>query len=108
MSNHGSVDREEVGPTAIEHQCQELNVGEELQQEYNCIVYHFEGASAYFWARAYMDDIRTVSIYGPFENRHSMNRISGCLDEGVLCYLKRRFRKIQTLGNSGYVEIWSR
>ena len=30
MSNRASVGREEVGPTAIEHQCEELNVGEEL------------------------------------------------------------------------------
>lgn len=93
MGNHGPVDRDEVGLTAIEHQCEELTAGEEPQQECNCIVYHFERASVYFWARANVDDIETVSIYGPFENRHSMNRIAGCLDDGVLSYLKAAFQR---------------
>ena len=108
MRKHRFVDSDETRPIEIEHQCEELYVGEELEQEYNCIVYHFESSGAYFWARARTDEIQTVSVYGPFENRRAMNRIPGRPDEGMLSYLKRRFRKIPALANDGYVEIWSR
>jgi hypothetical protein len=39
--------------------------------------------------------------------RHARNLIPGPLNEGMFSYLKRRFRKIQTLGNDGYVDVWS-
>jgi hypothetical protein len=37
-----------------------------------------------------------------------MKLTSGPLDEAMLSYFKRRFRKIQKLGNEGYTAIWSR
>jgi hypothetical protein len=35
----------------------------------NYLVYHFDCDASYFWARAYADDIGTVSVYGRFESR---------------------------------------
>jgi len=107
MTEHRFVDRDEVVPTEIEHKCEELFGGDAREQRYNYIIYHFEFNRAYFWARTYIDAIDTVSVHGPFEGRHTRNRISGALNEGILSYLKRRFRKIQTLRNNGYVDVWS-
>jgi hypothetical protein len=59
-----------------------------------------------FWARTYTDDIGAVSVYGPFESRDRKNLISGRLDEAMLSYFKRRFRKIQKLGVEGYTVVW--
>jgi len=107
MAEHRIVDRDEVVPTEIEHKCEVFFVGDEREQIYNYIVYHFDCRGVYFSARTYLDEIETVSVLGPFEGRHAANRISGPLNEGMLSYLKRRFRKIQTLGNDGYVDVWS-
>jgi hypothetical protein len=70
MTEHRIVIRDDVVPTAIEHKCEEHFAGEELEQKYNCIVYHFARNDGYFWARTYTDEISTVSVYGPFEGRH--------------------------------------
>jgi hypothetical protein len=107
MTGHRFVDRDEVVPTEIEHKCEELFVGNACEQRYNYIIYHFDHNGAYFWARTYIDEIDTISVHGPFGSRRAMNRISGPLHEGMLSYLRRRFRKIQTLGNDGYVDVWS-
>ena len=106
MTEHGFVDRDDVVPTAIEHKCEALFVGDECEAIYNYINYHFDCNGTYFWARTYINEIDTVSVHGPFEGRHTRNRTSGPLNEGMLSYLKRRFRKIQTLGNDGYVDVW--
>jgi hypothetical protein len=107
MAEERIVDGDEVVPTEIEHKCEMLFVGDECEQIYNYITYHFDCDGVYFRARAYLDEIETVSVLGPFEDRHSVNRMSGPLNEGMLSYLKRRFRKIQTLGNDGYVDVCS-
>jgi hypothetical protein len=106
MTEHRFVDRDEVVPTEIEHKCEGLFAGDECEQIYNYIIYHFDCNGAYFWARTYIDEIDTVSVHGPFEGRHTGNRVLGSLNEGMLSYLKRRFRKIQMLRNDGYVEVW--
>ena len=65
MAEHRIVDRDEVVPTEIEHRCEETFNGEELEQKYSYIVYYFNCNGAYFWARTYIDEIDTVSVYGP-------------------------------------------
>ena len=102
------VDPDSAKPTDIEHKCDEISDGDTLQQKYNDFVYHFESDGRYFWARSYVEDIGTVSIYGPFDGRETMKPISGPLDEAILAYLRRRFEKIDTLGSGGYMTVWSR
>ena len=87
------VDQDPVQPTAIEHKCDEDNY----------IVYHFDGDGAYFWARTYLDDIKTVSLYGPFENRATMKPIGVSVNDAVLVYLQRRFSKVELLRDDGAV-----
>ena len=98
-------DQDALQPTAIEHRCEEILSGGKLEQIYNYIIYHFEREGAYFLARTYLDDIRTVSLHGPFETRATMRPTNGCFDEAVLAYLKRRFRNVQTLRDGGYAPI---
>jgi hypothetical protein len=95
-----------VLPSAIEHKCEEIFDGDQLDQKYNYLVYHFELSRCYFWAKAYLPDIESVALFGPFESRATMTLVEGSLDEAVIAYLKRRFRTIQNR-NDGYVTLWS-
>ena len=98
------IDEDTVRPTAIEHRCEEIITEGKLEERYNYI-YHFDCDGAYFWARTYLDDVRTVSLHGPFESRDAMRPTRGGFDEAVLAYLKRRFSNIQTLKGDGYASI---
>jgi hypothetical protein len=96
-----------VEPSDIDHKCDVLLSGESFVEKYNYLIYHFDLDGRYFWARAYIDQIDTVSIYGPFDGRVTRKPLSGAPDEAILAYLKRRFKEIQTLGEEGYGVIWS-
>jgi len=103
MADHRIVGDDAVRPTEIEHRCEEMFDGMTLIQRYNYVVYHFENGGRYFWARAYLDEAGSVALYGPFDSRAARTPIAGgTLDEDVLAYLRRRFRKVQTLGSGGY------
>jgi len=106
MTDADYVDGDEVAPVEIEHRCEEIYRGGRLEQRYNHLVYHFECGGRYYWARAYLDDINAVSIFGPFDGRPAKQRVEGQLDEQLLAYMRRRFREINTLGEEGYVTIW--
>jgi hypothetical protein len=108
MAGYRTAGADDIGPVEIEHRCEEIFDGEALKQSYNYIVYHFDCAGGYFWARSYLDEIGTVSVHGPFESRETMKAISGPLDPAMLSYLKRRFQEIETSGNEGYQPVWSR
>ena len=99
------VDTDDIKPAEIEHRCEEYFEGDGLEQKYDYLVYHFDCDGAYFRARTYTDDIGIVSVLGPFESRGSLKPVPGGLNEAMLSYLKRRFRKVQTLGNQGYVAV---
>jgi hypothetical protein len=99
------IDEDPIHPTAIEHRCEEIVSGGKLEQRYNYIVYHFECGGVYFWARTYLDDIRTVSLHGPLESRATRRPTGGSFDEAVLAYLKRRFANVQALQKDGYAPI---
>jgi hypothetical protein len=106
MADHRINDDDAVQPTEIEHRCEEMFDGNRLIQRYNYIVYHFENGGRYSWARAYFDDAGTVALYGPFHSRATKNPIAGgAMDDDVLAYLRRWFRKIERLGSGGYVTV---
>jgi hypothetical protein len=64
-----TADGDRVLPTEIEHRCEEMFDSDRLTQKYNYVVYHFENAGHYHWARAYLEDIDTVALFGPLDNR---------------------------------------
>jgi hypothetical protein len=97
------VDQDPIQPVAIEHRCEELRHEGRLEQRYNCL--SLRSDDAYFWARAYLDEINTVSLFGPLESRASRRPTGGALSEAVLAYLRRRFRIVQMLQSDGYKAI---
>lgn len=51
---------------SIEHLIDEIITDGGVDERYNFVIYHFEGKGLYCWARAYADEFRRVSVYGPF------------------------------------------
>jgi hypothetical protein len=107
MANFEYVDSDETKPVEIEHKAEEIFDGSTLEQKYNYFVYHFELEGNYIWARAYLHEIGSVAIYGPFKRRGVPEYSDEPIPASVLSYFKRRFREIQTLGENGYTTVWS-
>jgi len=88
-----------IQPVQIEHCIDEIWTGENedvLEQYYNYIDYHFERDGAYMRARTYLDEIKTVSVFGPFQQRGSIEKVrSPKLAADVHRYLNRRYNKVQ-------------
>ena len=99
------MEHDAIEPTAIEHKCDDIRDGARLEQQYNYLVYHFDSDGAYFLAKSYLDDVRTVSLHGPFASRTELRPTGGVPCERVLSYLRRRFRTIQILQKTGYATI---
>ena len=79
-----------ISPTEIQH-CVDEFLGESGEC-YNYLDYHFVAESAYCRARAYSDEMDMVTMFGPFENRNSINKVvSPVFERDVLSYLSRRF-----------------
>jgi hypothetical protein len=104
-----SADVSELLPVEIEHKCDEIRDGDRLLQSYNYFVYHFECAGLYYWARSYLDDIKNVALYGPFDGRQTKKLVEGNVTQpDLLSYLQRRYRSISVLSENGYTLIWQR
>lgn len=90
-----------IAPSQIEHHVDEIWGGkgdDKLEQYYNYIDYHFERDGAYLRGRTYVDDIRVVTLYGPFEKRGSIRKVvAPAAEAAVLAYLSRRFRQVKRL-----------
>ncbi len=98
-----------IRPTSIHHHLDELPAPDELTQRYNYYVYHFERDGFVYQARAYVEFIDEVSILAPLDQRQTDGGPKAeAFRHDVLEYLKRRFDKIDELGENGYVTIWSR
>lgn len=102
------VDEEDaILPVRITHPSEQMWNGNTLEQNYNYLVYEFETEEHLYRARAYLDDIQTVSIHGPFD-RYSSNPapLAGVeIDPRVIAYLRRRYAVITVLGPTGYVPL---
>lgn len=93
-------------PYQIEHLVEVIGSDGQIDQIYNYLVYKFQDSSAYVWARAYLDDMGTVSIYGPFKSETDLTPVeNSSLAHSVIEYMKMRYPNLQTLGASGYVKI---
>ena len=100
----GIFDAEEadpIQPVSIKHAVEELWADERsktLTQRYNYLDYHFEQDGGYCRARAYLDDPRTVTLFGPFQSRGSLEPAHAPeFEEQVLVYLNRRYEKVKRL-----------
>ena len=103
----GELKTDPIAPVEIVHCVDEFDADGRRVAFYNYLDYHFEGEGAYCRARTYLNEIGTVSIYGPFAGRGSGEIVEApqFLDD-VMSDLKKRFLRIDTLGKEGYVRIW--
>ena len=100
-------DADRITPAEIRHNVEEIVANGETEQIYNYLDYRFEKSGVHCRARAYLDDIDTVSIYGPFDGADSEDEIDAPeFYDGVLSYLKRRFLVIDAPGDEGFDTVW--
>ncbi|MES1202158.1 MAG: hypothetical protein ABUS57_12005 [Pseudomonadota bacterium] len=98
----GIDDADAVTPSLIDHKCEEIADG----PRYNYLRYEFEIDGRFYWARTYLDEIESVSIFGPFEIREKMEFPTEDIDPRVLAYFQRRYKTILRLTANGYEPIW--
>jgi len=104
-----SVGSDPIQPVRIRHEVDEFVDADGLDGRYNYIVYEFERSGVHVGARTYLDEIGTVSLFGPFKGEESRERVSDPeLVDAVVAYMKRRFHRIDRLGDDGYETIWCR
>jgi hypothetical protein len=89
-----------ITPIRIRHQVDEIIAENGAVEEcYNFIDYDFEQPGAYIRARTYVDEIESVTVYGPFDSSRSMVAVNAPeLERAVLQYLERRFRRVKRRG----------
>jgi hypothetical protein len=94
-------------PVRITHNCEQLWYGNSLAQDYNYLLYDFETQKYLYQARAYLHEIHTVAVYGPYEKdlANSLPLEGGEIEPRVLAYLRRRYLEITRLGPAGNVSV---
>jgi hypothetical protein len=103
-----------IQPLRIFHRVEEIRDGAELRERYNYIVYEFERDGLFATGRTYLDDIDTVSIYGPYAGRGSTREVGApAFEAAVMAYFQRRFNQIDRLSRdenspAPYVTVWRR
>jgi len=104
-----SAGSDPIQPVRIRHEVDEFFDADGLEASYNYIVYEFERSGIYLGARTYIDEIGTVSLFGPFKGEENRERVSDPeMVDAVVAYMKRRFHQIDRLGDGGYETIWRR
>lgn len=97
-----------VAPVRLEHRMDEVMIGGEPDQAYNYLAYRFERDGAALAVRVYMDEADRA-LLSPPEPGGAMAEPTPAaerLRQDVLCYLARRFRLIEELGEAGYEPVW--
>ncbi len=88
-----------IAPVEIIHSVDTLPDDEGGHGEhYNYLDYIFTGSGLVARARSYLDAIDTVVLHGPARAPDGTERIAGtAFEDGVLAYLKLRYRRIERL-----------
>jgi hypothetical protein len=107
MSDFRMDEEDAIVPARIVHNSEQIWNGNTLEQNYNYLLYEFETDEHLYRARAYLDDIQTVSILGRFDRASSQPEVltSEQVDPRILAYLRRRYAVITILGPTGYTPI---
>jgi hypothetical protein len=106
MAEFKMDEKDPISPVRITHSSEQIRDGSALQQNYY-LVYEFETEQHRYRARAYLDEIQTVAVYGSFEKDSAGSAsLEGVeIDQRVLAYLRRRYAQITRLGSTGYMPI---
>jgi hypothetical protein len=70
-------DEDPILPVRITHNSEQIWTGGILEQDYNYLMYEFETEQHKYSARAYLDEIHTVAIYGPYEKDPARSLLGG-------------------------------
>ena len=97
-----------ISPALIDHNVDEVFAAGALQESFNFLDYHFEKDGRYMQARAYLDDIETVVIFGPYESDENPTPVADdAFRNDVVAYLKRRFSRIEEPSEGdGFNLVW--
>jgi hypothetical protein len=96
----GKPDR--VAPLKVEHVLDEgfeVDSGE-LIYHYNYLRYEFAHSAGVIWARAYLTDISTVSLFLP-----EAVGLDDDVVQNVIAFFRRRFPQVERFGPAGYERI---
>lgn len=95
-----------IKPVKIEHGFDVIVVEGELEQWYNFLWYRFERNGLAMTARSYLDEIETVSVFGPMKIENERDYVEDAeFIAMVTDYFKKRYNQIDKLGDEGYVTI---
>ena len=99
----------EAAPFLITHNRDEIRQGAQLQQDYNFIDYWFGNPAFPVRARHYLRaDGVSVSLPAGDGQQWTLEAARSALPPEILCYLQKRFDRIEILVEDGYAELWSR
>lgn len=101
--------RDEQPPYLITHNRDQLREGDAVVQNYNFIDYWFGEPAAPIRARFYLDERGKVGVIfpGSADGPLSLAQARERMPANVLCYLQRRFDRIEVLATEGYELLWS-
>ena len=101
---------DDIEPYLITHNRDQIRRGAGLEQDYNFIDYWFGDPANPIRARYYLRGDESVGIIlpGGAGERLALDEIRRRFPADVLCYLQRRFDRIEVLVADGYRELWAR
>jgi hypothetical protein len=105
----GYISEDTVAPSRLEHLCDQIIFDGKIEQQYNFLSYEFVCDDMLVCARAYLDDISEVSLFGPYRRDlppENQVPLSVAFPPSVLAYLQRRYRRLKILGADGYETLW--
>jgi hypothetical protein len=101
--------RDDIQPFRVAHDRDQIRRGANVEQDYNYVVYWFGDPSSPIQARYYLRNDEGVGVILPGDSaRLSLAQARERFPADVLCYLQRRFDRIEVLVADGYRELWVR
>lgn len=100
--------QEETGPYLITHNRDQIRTGDELTQDYNFLDYWFGEPAFPIRVRYYFRNDEGVQIIlpGSIQTPLSLAEARERMPSDVMCYLQRRFDRIEVLVAEGYELLW--
>jgi hypothetical protein len=100
---------QDVEPFLITHKRDQIRDKDGLVQDYNFIDYWFGQPASPIHARHYLGDNHVyVDVPVAEGERLSIETVQAYFPSDVLCYLQKRFDRIEVLVDGGYRELWSK
>lgn len=98
----------DFGPYLITHDRDQFRQGGALEEDYNFIVYWFGNPATPIQARHYLkSDEVSIILLAARGGEIDLAKAKEAIPSEVMCYLQKRFSKIDVLTSNGYEEVWS-